>query len=518
MDLLEVIKIGEQICDALECAHRNKIIHRDIKSHNIMINDEGLVKVTDFGIARAATGTTITNTGNNIFGSVHYFSPEQAKGEMVDERSDIYSLGVILYEAFTGRLPFEGQTPVAVALKQIQEKPTDISAIIPGFPVSLEAIIQKCMAKDPKNRFQSAAQLKEALARVAEEPAVKYFSFDTVNLEHTLVLDKGSNPLLGKNSDMKKKKRKNPFKILGVTLLALVLFAAFAWIGGNLARKYFEVPEVAVPDVIGLTEEEAAQKLSEKNLKYTVTDRVHDAAPIGQVIDQDPKANEIVKVNHPGINLVISKGPKTAVVPKIIGLTELEGITLIRNSGFQPGSISKSNSDEFPEGIIMDQNPRAGLELPEDTVINFIVSLGPEIKQINVPNLIGRNIDEALEILKEQNINVGEITKKPSDVSENTVIDQNPRAGGPMAPDGKVSLVVSSGSLKMKSINLDIRLPSEPEEFVITIKVSDDLGSRTVYSQKHRPEDSPLNVTIEGAGEMHIEVWLDGELFFEGVK
>jgi len=516
MNLLEVIEIGKQICDALECAHRNKIIHRDIKSHNIIINSEGRVKVTDFGIARAATGATITNTGNNIFGSVHYFSPEQAKGETVDERSDIYSLGVILYEAFTGKLPFEGQTPVAVALKQIQERPRNISEIIPGFPPALELIIQKCLSKDPENRFQSAAQLKEELTQVAEDPAVKYF--DSVNLEHTLILDKGSNQLPGKNNGMKKKKRNSPLKIIGMALLALILFAVFAWIGGNLARKYLEVPEIAVPNVVGLSEEEAAERLKEKNLKFTVIDRVHDDAPIGQVIAQDPEANSIVKVNHPGINLIVSKGPKTAVVPKIIGLSEQEGITLIKNSGFQPGSISQSNSDEFPEGIIMDQNPRAGLELPEDTLINFVVSLGPEFKQINVPSLIGRNIDEAIKILAEQNIKVGEITKKPSDVSENTVIDQNPKAGESMDPNGKIDLVVSSGPLKMKNINLDIRLPSEPEEFTVTIKVSDDLGSRTVYSQKHRPEDSPLQVTVEGAGEMHIEVWLDDKLFFEGVK
>ena len=163
LPVTEVIEVGIQICEALDCAHKNMIVHRDIKSQNIMITADGRVKVTDFGIARATGGTTIT-TGN-VFGSVQYFSPEQARSDKVDERSDLYSVGIVLYEAFTGRLPFNGETPVSIALKQIQEKPEPISNILPGFPQQLETIVQKCLAKSPEDRYQSAEELKKDLRK-----------------------------------------------------------------------------------------------------------------------------------------------------------------------------------------------------------------------------------------------------------------------------------------------------------------------------------------------------------------
>ncbi|HHW02931.1 MAG TPA: Stk1 family PASTA domain-containing Ser/Thr kinase [Thermoanaerobacterales bacterium] len=510
---MEVIEIGKQICDALECAHKNKIIHRDIKSHNIIITPEGRVKVADFGIARAATDTTITNTGS-VFGSVHYFSPEQARSDEVDERSDIYSLGVVMYEALTGRLPFEGQTPVAVALKQIQERPVPISDIIPGFPEELENIVEKCMAKAPEERFQSASELKQELNDISRHSNI--VNFKPYELERTMVLNNIQKEQFSKTfpknpgSAARKTRKPSILRNLAVVLLTVTLFGAFSYLGAALARKYFEVPEVTVPNVVGLNEEDAINKLVQQNLKYTA-DRVFDKAPAGQVIDQDPKGGETIKVNHPPINLVISQGPKTNRVPRIIGFSEQEGVAALTNSGFTVGSITREYSEEYPEGVIIDQNPRADLLLPEKTAINFTVSLGPEIKQSNTPVLIGKTLDDAKKLLEEQKLQIGTITKKASDaVPENTVMEQNPKPGDLIGPEGTVDLVVSSGPLKIKKFNLNIPLPSQPSEFTIKVIISDDRGeNRLVYSKKHTPEDSPLIIPVEGAGVMDVEVWLD---------
>lgn len=513
----EVIEIGKQICEALECAHKNQIIHRDIKSHNIIITPEGRVKVADFGIARAGADATITNTGS-IFGSVQYFSPEQARSEVVDERSDIYSLGIVLYEALSGKLPFEGQSPVAIALKQIQDIPEPISEIVPGFPRELEEIVEKCMAKSPDDRFQSAVELKQELIRVSHEPSIA--NFNPSALERTLILNRSQKDMSLRSSPSnsgnghRRNKRSPLMKNIAIALFVVALFGAFSYVGAMLARKYLIVPEVKVPDVVGLTEEEATKKLADNNLK-SVIDRVFDSAPEGRVIKQDPKGGELVKVNHPPVKLTVSKGPKPGIVPNIIGLNEQDGRVQLKNNNFEAGVVSREYSDTIPEGVIMDQNPRAGLSLPAGTSVNFTVSKGPEIKQSNAPVLIGKSLDEAKKILDEQKLKLGNnITKKPSEVyPENTVIDQNPKPGNPIGPDGTVEVVVSSGTLKIKKMNLKIGLPSSPDEFTIKIVVSDDLGqNRVVYNQKHTPQDSPLNVPIEGAGKMDVEVWCDDVL------
>lgn len=512
----EVIEIGIQICDALECAHKNKIVHRDIKSQNIMITSDGRVKVTDFGIARATGGSTITNTGN-VFGSVQYFSPEQARSDTVDERSDLYSAGIVLYEAFTGKLPFNGETPVSIALKQIQEQPELISNIIPGFPRQLEAIVQKCLAKSPDDRYQSAEDLKADLRRALLSPEVA--NFKPGNIEHTLIMDNiTNNPFptgTTTNSTSKRKRPRNILRGIGIAALFVLLFGIFSYLGANLARKYLEVPETTVPDVIGMFEEEAIQKLKEHHLDYNIADRVFDTAPAGQVIDQDPKGGQRVKTNRPPIDLIISKGPKASTVPNIIGRTEQEGIALLENSGFEPGRIIRQYSNEVPEGVIIDQNPRAGLTLSEGEMINFTVSLGPEL--VEVPNLVGKTLEEAEKILKNQNIAYS-VSKKTDDAPKNTVIEQSPRPYELMEPGTSITLVVSNGPAETKRIIVEpILLPSEPSEITVKVIVSDDLGkNRTVYLEKHSPEDSPLSIPVEGVGNMEIEVWLNDILYFKG--
>lgn len=507
----KVIEIAKQICDALECAHKNKIVHRDIKPHNIIITSEGMVKVTDFGIARAATGSTITNTGG-LIGSAHYLSPEQARGGFVDERSDIYSLGVLLYEALTGRVPFDGDSPVAVALKHIQEEPKPISQMIPGFPPALEQIVMKCISKSPDERFQKASELKRELARV--EKNLEVLNFRPSELEKTMVLDSINGPNL-KSKEKERKRSPNFLRGIAIGLLLITLFAAFSYLGMVIARKYFYVPEVMVPNVIGYSEEEAIRKLQEKGLKAEVIDRIFSDEPAGQVIDQEPKGGTVVKINHPPIGLVVSKGPKTQGVPRLIGLTEIDAVNLIESNKFKVGKRSEEYSDVYPEGIVIDQNPREGIQVPEGTEISYVVSLGPREKKINMPLLIGKDLEEAKKELEKNKLNLGSVDFKSSEAKKNTVIDQNPKPGAEVEEGSSVNIIVSSGPPEVKKVNISIPLPAEPPQFTVKIEVSDESGTRVVYNKKHTPEDSPLVVPIEGIGSVKVRIWIDDQLWSE---
>ncbi|ADL07794.1 Stk1 family PASTA domain-containing Ser/Thr kinase [Thermosediminibacter oceani] len=506
-----VIEIAKQICDALECAHKNKIVHRDIKPHNIIITPEGRIKVADFGIARASTGSTITNTGS-LIGSAHYLSPEQARGGFTDERSDIYSLGVLLYEALTGRVPFNGDSPVAVALKHIQEDPKPISEIIPGFPPLLENVIMKCMAKSPGDRFQRAADLKRELMKIEKDLEVA--NFKPSDLERTMVLEMDNIEPVHQNESKKQKKGHSYVRGIAIISLIAILFAAFSYLGVLLARKYFEVPEVVLPNVIGYSEEEAKRILQERNLKAEVVERIFSDAPEGQVIDQDPKGGITVKINHPPISLTVSKGPKTVTVPRIIGATETEAINIINSNKFKVGKRSTEYSNEYPAGIVIDQNPREGLQLPEGTEINYTVSLGPEVKKINMPLLIGKDLELVEKEIEENGLVLGNVEFTPSDSKKNTIIEQDPKPGAEVEEGSAVNLVVSSGP-PVKKVNLSIELPPQPSKFMVKIEISDDLGDRIVYNKKHSPKDSPLEVPIEGMGVIHVKVWIDDILWSE---
>ncbi|MGB9814176.1 MAG: Stk1 family PASTA domain-containing Ser/Thr kinase [Thermovenabulum sp.] len=507
-----VLEIAKQICDAIECAHKNKIIHRDIKPHNVIITPEGRVKVTDFGIARAINCSTITNSGGMV-GSVHYFSPEQAKGDFTDERSDIYSFGVLLYEAFTGRLPFTGESPVSIALKHLQEKPTSISKILPGFPYYIEEIVNKCLEKLPGDRYQTITELKKDIIKAQKK--LEETGYIVPEAEKTLIFKGTEEGEKIKESLKTFRKKRNYFRGILIFIGLIVLFIAFSYLGMYIAKQYFDVPEVTVPNVIGLTEEEAAKKLAEKNLKYEVTERVFSNAPVGQVVDQEPKGGEVVKINHPPISLVISKGPRTFQVPALIGLTETEAINLITSSNFKVGQIQRVNSSEYPQGVVIDQNPREGLLLPENTEINITISLGPEAQKVIVPYLIGKSLDEARKEILSDNLTIGKVEYKQSEFDKDIVSDQYPKPGTEVDNGTPVNLTISSGKEETKKFNLSIPLPQKEGEFTVKVVVSDKNGKRTVYESKHTSKDSPLLVPIEGTGTIDIEVWIEGELWYK---
>lgn len=353
LSVAETVEYAIEMGEAIEHAHRNHIVHRDIKPHNIMIDKDNRVKVTDFGIARAATSSTLTNT-SNVIGSVHYFSPEQARGGFTDSKSDIYSLGIVMYEMITGRLPYEGDTPVSVALKHVQEEIPLVRKVNPKAPEGLEFIIKKATEKNPIDRYQSAeALVKDLRDFQAGSLSAEKFEAEELLDSPTQIIDPIAESQLNeeKEKDMKKEDKKNHKKtnkekksgglrvILLAVLSALLVTSLGAFAISSL-RGALKVKEVEVPDLLGMEEAKAEEELAKRGLKFAVGDRVSNKDyKEGQIVFQNIKAGEKVKEGYT-IEVDVSKGVNHVKVPKLISRDIKDFEDILKEYGLERGSVS----------------------------------------------------------------------------------------------------------------------------------------------------------------------------------
>ncbi|MDF2521463.1 MAG: pknB [Clostridia bacterium] len=524
--------IAIQISSALEHAHRNHIVHRDIKSHNIMIKEDNSVKVTDFGIARAVSSSTITNTGN-VIGSVHYFSPEQARGGYTDEKSDIYSLGIVMYEMLTGRLPFEGESPIAVALKHLQDEAIKPSAINPRIPKSLDDIILKCMDKDVNNRYSSMSEIISDLRQSFVMPNGDFVKKTRFNDESTRVIkpikldeniedisfrSKAAAPPETRTDDAAvtelpekpSKKRNTKMTVLAV-LGGLILALAVGGIVLGLV-SFFSVKEAVVPELVNLTEEQARHKLDELGLELEVTDRVTNSeVPEGLIIMQDPKPNQKNKVTNP-VKVTISEGALKVKVPNLIGESYEKVDLILEKYGLEEGELEQETSD-YPNGIVIRQSVEAGTEVDEGTKIDYVISMGPQ--RFLMPNYVGQNIDDVSMDLIAKDLIRGEVTYESSSVYEkNTVISQNITPGTEVNRKSVIDFVVSSGKDTSKKVPpvLSIPLPKDRDSMRVTVQKIQNSVIETVYEGTHSSADSPLEVPVSGQGKVTFEIYIDGVL------
>jgi beta-lactam-binding protein with PASTA domain len=427
--------VALQIAEALRAAHERGVIHRDIKPHNILITESGDVKVTDFGIARAAASSTMTRTGS-ILGTAHYISPEQAMGEPVGSASDLYSLGIVLYEMLTGVMPYDADTPLGIAMKHVNGRLIPPKEIDPSIPAGIDAITVRLLAKDPADRYASDADLIEDLERAAAglEPVNTTTQMMTRPMPAVAPTRVGPPPKVRRNEE---RRRSTP---LVLALLALLLLAPLA-----LAAYFFlpqqeeEVPRIAVPDLAGKTLDEAESQVG-NDFDIRVEDEVEHERPVDTILSQRPKGGKAEKGSTISVVVV---GTQVAKVPSIVGLGRDAAQQTLENAGFVV-AVQERESTFEQESRVIGQVPQGGTSEELGSKVTITVGTGP--RTVQVPDLYGDTPDQAAAILNEIHLELGEQTEIPSDeVAAGQIVEQQPAAGADVQPGSEVSVAVSSG-------------------------------------------------------------------------
>lgn len=533
LEIPEIVDFGVQIASALECAHKNDIIHRDIKPQNILINSDKQLKVTDFGIARIITSSTITYT-STVLGTVHYISPEQAKGKYVDEKSDIYSLGIVLYEMSTGRVPFDASNPVGIALKHIQENLIEPKEYNPQIPDGMNELILMALSKDPEYRFNSAKEIKEALLNYKNFKDYSSHTQKTKKILHNNIPtepeDEGVYTFDANDSEEveeeEPEKKKSFFKrnILPI-LLALVVFAGFIYAKNNFFDKEEEIVEevyVKVPAVIELPEDKAIELLEEKGLRAEIEYIVHDSIPEGYVISQDPQENEEVE-EETIVNLEVSLGKDQVSVPNLVNLTLENAEIELNRVDLSVGEVFYQEHDTIEEGFIIDQIPRVGAEVATNSKVDITISKGKVEKKVTMPDLRGQTLADATNILREMGLNIGMIDRQESrEYDENDVMWQQYRKGTQLSEGETVDLVVSKGYEEpvveepepqpMKRYNFQINKPNKEDSYILTInKITENGEEINIYNESRNVSEGDIRLTIEDDPGLKFKVYIDGE-------
>ncbi|MCF8010798.1 MAG: PASTA domain-containing protein [Clostridiales bacterium] len=494
-----VIDLASQVCEALRHAHENNIIHRDVKPHNILVTIDGRAKLTDFGIAKEVSATTLTY-GDNVMGSVYYLSPEQARGELAGPASDIYSLGVVIYEMLTGTRPFEGDTPIGVAMKHIHETAAPVGEAVPGIPGRLAAAVHKALDKNQENRFKSAGEMVEVL-KVSTGKQEK---------DDDLIFD--NNQVVYTVSGEKKKKTNRLFIIAGI----LMVFIILAGSGIYAFNKYMNTPNIEVPNVVDMTLEKARSELEEKGLKAKVVEKIYSEKEENIVIYQNIGPDNYTVKPGRDIELTVSKGPDMRTVPDLIGKTQASAAAALLREGLVLSvSINKKYSDKVEEGHVIKQSPGKGASIERGSKVKITLSKGPETETMKIPDLIGKDKEEALETLRSQKLEFSIFWESSKQYPKGRVSRQIPGPGDKIEKSSKVKVYLSSGpgpDIQESRVKINESLiPDDGEQHEVRIKVNDVDGNRIVYANSHSHGDK-IEKNIKYRGSAKIEVYIDGQL------
>jgi len=430
------LEIVADVCAALEFSHKNGIIHRDIKPANVMLTPTGSVKVMDFGIARAISGATSTMTATSaVIGTAQYLSPEQARGESVDARSDVYSTGCLLYELLAGQPPFTGDNPVAVAYQHVREDPVPPGELSGDVTAVMDAVVLKAMAKNPANRYQSAAEMRTDLLRAAVGRAVGAPAVLPA-AERTAVVTRGNRPVAAEPLDEEPRSKKAvTWALVALGLIAVFVVAAFLtayFIGG-------EPGKVTVPNVIGKTQGDAVAALEDKTFKPKVGFETSPAESKGKVTSQNPGADEEAERGGE-VRITIGKGPDTRTVPDLDGLNK-DGAQKTLEQANLTASFTEVDSSQ-QQGIVISHDPPQGTSVEVNSTVEVKISRG-NLKQM--PDLEGRTLESAREQLEQQGFTgTPRVVEVESDKTPGTVVSQTPEAGSDQQPGVPISLKIAA--------------------------------------------------------------------------
>lgn len=546
LDLNETIHFSIQIAEALQHAHSNHIVHRDIKPQNIMLTEDKRLKVTDFGIARAATTSTVTVT-SNVLGSVHYFSPEQARGGYTDEKSDIYSLGIVMYEMITGELPYDGDSPITVALKHVQEDIAPPGHLDKTIPANMEAIIMKCVQRRQSDRYDNVSSLIKDLKSIEIHKGSEIINS---NLDESptrmvpIITNEGVDDMSNDSRNPKKPKKKGKksdsgLKMILSGILLAFLLVSIMFVGFFQIRKIIEVDseEIIVPKIIGMDEAKAKEEVEKLDLVFEVIGTtVNPEFKQGEIVTQIPDFDSKVKKGFP-IKVTINQGDTMVKVPSLINRTLAEAESLL-NADDLGINLTYKPSDTVQEGVVLEQEPEAATLVKPGTRVNLVISQGAERKSEIVPKLVGHNIKDAESMIKALGFIVGTVTPQPNDeVEKDIVVWQEYDSGNELELKTAIDLYVSSGPEEEIVDENDEETPVEGEEpkngkkdkdkdkegpitFVLTpfldrdettIKIirHQDGSSDVVHNKKYKASEGAATINLSGKIGATFEILYD---------
>ena len=513
-----------QILQALEHAHERGIIHRDIKPHNIMILPDGTIKVTDFGIARLTkksnTDSTIQKTlTKEAIGSVHYIAPEQAKGSAIDARADIYSVGVVLYEMLTGRLPFEGDNPVSIAIQHINSLPLSPREHNDQIPETLEKICMHAMCPNLDTRYSSATEMLADLDRFRQNPNEK-IDFQVISAPDRTPSDK---------DDRSNTKLKPVIYWLGsVLVLILGAFLLFSTLLGGFGNTN---PDIVVPNFVSMSYQNIEDNPLYAGMTIELNSQViYDDAEKGTVISQEPRAESTIKKNTK-IILTLSAGPETVVIPNLSSYDYTQAQLQLTQLGLDSRFEFENSSTVVKDQVIKTiPGPGTTVKLSDkntDVVVLIVVSRGQETPMVKVPNLDGMTVENAERLVEALNITI-KVETQESDKEAGTIIGQTPQHNDEIEERGAVTVYVSKGRAteeapntgnpddpatsgttpteKTKNLKIELsRFPDLPDSFTLSVEI----GSNKIYSKSHTPTDGTITVPVKGTGTVTIIIKVD---------